>query len=347
METPTLSRKKESIITRRSAAEEPQRWQLELGEAFRRPADLLDYLGLENLWDKTMDRAAHDFPLRVPRTFASRMEKRNPADPLLRQVLPLGRELAPLPGYSDDPVGDSLALDGLGMVNKYRGRTLLIANSACAVNCRYCFRRAFPYRDNSFQRQQTDKLVTALRADPSIREIILSGGDPLMTPDDRLQDLLQMFRLHTHIRRLRIHTRLPVVLPNRVTDALILALKRWPSSVVMVLHINHAREIDDNVIQAAQKLSASGAKLFNQAVLLAGVNDSVDAQTALSEACFDAGVLPYYLHALDPVNGAAHFSVPDEQARKILAGVRRELPGYLVPKLVREQTGAPYKIPLE
>ena len=294
-----------------------------------------------------MDGAAKEFPLRVPLGFARRMRKGDADDPLLRQVLPLGEESIEAPGFVADPVGDASAQRGAGLLRKYQGRALLVTTSACAVHCRYCFRRHFPYQKQGFRRDMLQVLDDQLASDSSLGEIILSGGDPLMLSDARLTELATLVRGFSHVRRLRIHTRLPVILPERITGALVDAIASTSCPAVVVLHINHPREIDDAVAKALHRLRREGITLLNQAVLLAGVNDDSQTQIDLAETCFDAGVLPYYLHALDPVAGAAHFAVSDSRALDILAAMRRRLPGYLVPRLVREEPGAPCKLPLE
>jgi len=270
----------------------------------------------------------------------------DPTDPLLRQVLPLGEEALPAPGYVTDPLQEAEHTPARGLIHKYAGRVLLITSPACAVNCRYCFRRHFPYGDNSPSRAQWEASLEHLRTDPSITEAILSGGDPLAASDRQLAWLVERLEAIPHLRRLRIHTRLPVVIPDRIDAALLDWLGKSRLQKVVVLHINHAQEIDPAVVDACARLKTAGVTLLNQSVLLRGVNDSVDALAALSERLFEAGVLPYYLHVLDPVAGAAHFDVPDGQARELVAGLREVLPGFLMPRLVREVPGEGSKTPL-
>ncbi|MGB9430596.1 MAG: EF-P beta-lysylation protein EpmB, partial [Gammaproteobacteria bacterium] len=290
--------------------------------------------------------AGKDFPLRVPRAFISRMRKRDAADPLLRQVLPLGEELDDTPGFSEDPVGDLESRQQPGVLHKYQGRVLLITTGACGVHCRYCFRRHFPYAEETARAGDWQAALDYLRANPDVNEIILSGGDPLSLTDRVLADLAGALQQIPHIKRLRIHTRQPVVLPARVDDALLAWLGNCRLQKVVVIHVNHARELDAAVAQAMSRLQGAGAVLLNQSVLLRGVNDSVEALAALSEALFAAGVIPYYLNLLDRVRGAAHFEVAENQARVLMDGLRARLPGYLVPRLVREIAGAPNKVPL-
>lgn len=322
------------------------RWQTELAEAVRDPHELLALLELDEHWLEPARRAAETFPLRVPRPFLARMVKGDPADPLLRQVLPLGEELAVVPGYISDPVGDMPSRAARGVLHKYRGRVLLIATAACGVHCRYCFRRHFPYSDETARADDWRAALDYLRADPSIHEVILSGGDPLSLSDERLAALSAELDRIPHLTTLRLHTRQPVVLPSRVDDKLLGWLGSGRLKRVMVLHLNHAHEMDAALTDACTRLRQAGVILLSQSVLLRGVNDSADALQALSQALFAAGVLPYYLSLLDPVAGAAHFDVPEGEALAIMEELRARLPGYLVPKLVREVEGATSKLPI-
>lgn len=322
-------------------------WRRAMAEAVTDPAELLDLLELPRTLLPPARRAAAAFGLRVPRGYVARMRPGDPADPLLRQVLPLGRELEEAPGYGDDPLAEAESGLRPGVLQKYRGRVLLVVTGACAVHCRYCFRRHFPYAENSPGRGGWAGAVEAIAADPEVREVILSGGDPLSVPDERLAELAGRLAAIPHVERLRLHTRDPVVLPERVDDALVEWLGATPLRTVVVVHANHAREIDGSVRGGFRRLLDAGVTLLNQSVLLAGVNDSADALVELSEALFRAGALPYYLHLLDPVRGAAHFDVPEDRARRLVGEAAARLPGYLVPRLVREVPGAPAKVPLE
>ncbi len=315
-------------------------WQQELAAAYTQPQDLLRDLGLPVTSVET------DFPMRVPRSFAARMRYGDARDPLLRQVLPIDAENRVVPGFGDDPVGDLASLSGQGLMQKYRGRALLITTGACAVHCRYCFRRAFPYAEQSTRGRQLDRVMASLETDQALTEVILSGGDPLSLSDARLAALLSRLGRIRQLRRIRIHTRLPIVLPQRVTDGLLDTLRRSNRSIILVLHANHPQELDSQVAGALARLADSGAMLLNQAVLLRGVNDQADALVELSERLFECGVLPYYLHQLDPVAGAAHFAVDDDQASRLVGAAAARLPGYLLPRLVREQPGATAKQPL-
>ncbi|MDI5934793.1 EF-P beta-lysylation protein EpmB [Halomonas kalidii] len=321
-------------------------WQAQLSRAIRDPRELCRRLGLDDAWRPGAEAGHRLFEVRVPEAYLARIRPGDPHDPLLRQVLPLMDETRPTPGYVADPLAEADHTPARGLIHKYQGRVLLIASPACAVNCRYCFRRHFPYEENSPSRAQWQQTLDHLRGDASIREAILSGGDPLAASDRRLAWLVERLEAIPHLKRLRIHTRLPVVIPDRIDDALLGWLSATRLQKVVVLHVNHAQEIDEAVIAACTRLKAAGVTLLNQSVLLRGVNDSVDALAALSERLFEAGVLPYYLHVLDPVAGAAHFDVPDDEARELVAGLREVLPGFLTPRLVREIPGEASKTPL-
>ncbi|MGH8371805.1 MAG: EF-P beta-lysylation protein EpmB [Gammaproteobacteria bacterium] len=322
----------------------PARWQTELADAIRDPAELLRMLELDPALASA--GAASQFQLRVPRMFVARMRKRDPADPLLRQVLATGAELADMPGFVTDPVGDLASRRQPGVLHKYRNRVLLIITGACGVHCRYCFRRHFPYQDETARGQDWQPALDYLRGDSSVNEVILSGGDPLSLNDRQLAGLVAELQTIPHIRRLRIHTRQPVVLPSRVDEALLAWLGACTLQKVVVLHVNHAQELDASVADACAKLRETGALLFNQSVLLRGVNDSVESLLALSEALAAIGVMPYYLNLLDRVQGAAHFEVPEDEARALMRALRARLPGYLMPRLVREIPGAAAKQPV-
>jgi EF-P beta-lysylation protein EpmB len=321
-------------------------WQRLLASAITDPAELLALLELPSELLPAARRAARDFPLRVPRGFAARMRKGDPRDPLLLQVLPLGEELREAPGFGADPLAEAGAMPVPGVLHKYQGRALLVTGGACAVHCRYCFRRHFPYGDAAPGRGAFREALAYLAGDASLSEVILSGGDPLVLRDEQLAPLAARLAAIGHLRRLRVHSRLPVVLPERVDAGLLGWLGRGRLEAVLVIHANHPAEIDGAVLAALNRLRAAGVTVLNQAVLLRGVNDRADVLAALSGTLFGAGVLPYYLHALDRVRGAAHFEVAEADARALLDELRRRLPGYLVPRLVREVPGAPYKLPL-
>ncbi len=321
-----------------------QSWRQELTQAITDPADLLGVLELDPGLITAAQAAGELFPLRAPRGFVARMRKGDPHDPLLRQVLPLGAETTAAPGFADDPVGEVQAMPVPGLLHKYHGRALLIATGACAIHCRYCFRRASLYARAGITDWRS--MLSYLNQDSSLSEVILSGGDPLVLPDGRLAKMIAGLGAIPHLRRLRIHSRLPVVLPERVDPGLLAVLKGSRLQPVMVLHANHPQEIDEAAGAAINRLRSAGVSLFNQAVLLKGVNDSAAILAELSETLFSLGVIPYYLHLLDRVRGAAHFEVAEDQAVAIMAALRRRLPGYLAPRLVREQAGAAAKIPV-
>jgi L-lysine 2,3-aminomutase len=337
---------KPAIIPPDAAARHFEPWRTELAAAVTDPAELLALLDLDPALLPAARRAAELFKLRVPRAFIARMRRGDPADPLLRQVLPLGAEAGHAAGFGPDPVGDLGSLQTPGVLWKYRGRALLMTTGACAVHCRYCFRREFPYEAGALTPARLAAAVAALAALPDLEEVILSGGDPLALPTERLAAVTSSLVALPGLRRLRIHTRTPVVLPARVDAALLDWLRALPWRTAIVLHVNHPRELADDARSAIAALARTGATLLNQAVLLAGVNDDEDTLAELSGALFDTGVLPYYLHLLDKVSGTAHFEVPESRAASLHAGLARRLPGYLVPRLVREIPGAPSKTPI-
>lgn len=318
-------------------------WQTELQQAIRDPKELLDILNISDDYLPGAQAASRLFPLRVPRSFVARMEAGNPNDPLLQQVLPLSRELTPVEGYSSDPVGEQQGHNH-GVIQKYHGRVLFVVNGLCAVNCRYCFRREFPYADNRLSRPEWEQAIATIAKDTRIEEVIYSGGDPLASSDRQLTWLTQQLASIPHLKRLRIHTRFPVVIPSRITDDCLDWLTSHRLASVMVLHINHANELQDQrLLDSLKTLKHAGVTLLNQAVLLKGINDDVETQTQLNSSLFDAGVLPYYLHTLDKVNGAAHFDIPLETAKSLYRDVQARQSGYLVPKLVTETAGQPSK----
>lgn len=324
----------------------PVRWQQRWREAIRDPRELLRQLGLDPLELGVSDAAAGQFAVRVPQGFAARMRHGDRHDPLLRQVLPITDELKVVPGFSLDAVGDGAAKKATGVIQKYRGRALLVTTGSCAINCRYCFRRHFDYGSENAAREGWRDAVDAIAQDRDIDEVILSGGDPLSLATHKLVELTQALRQIPHLRRLRIHSRLPVVLPERVDDELVQWLASLPWPVAFVIHANHANEFDATVDAAMARLRAAGATLLNQAVLLRGVNDSLPALQDLSERSFTAGVLPYYLYQVDRVEGVAHFEVDDDTAKDLHAQLTARLSGYLVPKLVREISGDSSKRPV-
>lgn len=316
-------------------------WQKILAQGFTSVNELLEFLLLPQ--DSGSELAEKQFKTRVPRGFAARMQKGNPNDPLLRQVLAADEELQLVESYVADPLGESSVNPLQGLMHKYKGRVLLTLTGACAVNCRYCFRRHFPYQDNNPGREGWTQVLDYIRKDQSITEVILSGGDPLLAADNVFSDLFKQLETISHLRTLRFHTRVPIVLPERITEHFLSLLAEVKLRKVMVLHCNHAQELDDSVQQVCAALSQAGCYLLNQSVLLKGVNDEARILADLSERLFNCGILPYYLHVLDKVSGAAHFDLADESARTIHKQLQGLLPGYLVPRLAREEEGKAHK----
>jgi len=314
-------------------------WQSELSGAINDLDSLLEFTGNKASDIEGLDTGTLSFPLRVPHPYASRIEPGNPHDPLLRQVLPLAVENHSVPGYVSDPLDEAGSNITPGIIHKYHGRVLLILTGTCAINCRYCFRREFPYAENQNSMSEWQQALDYIRQDSSITEVIFSGGDPLLNSDKKLHQLTRSIADIEHVERLRIHTRLPVVIPQRVTDEMLGWLTETRLHPVVVIHTNHAAEIDQQVFQALTRLRNKGITLLNQAVLLKGINDNVDALKQLSERLFQAGVLPYYLHLLDKIQGAAHFDSKESSAQRLLGQLSAQLPGYLMPKLAREIAG--------
>jgi EF-P beta-lysylation protein EpmB len=315
--------------------------------ALTSPERLVSALGLSPTLTAPAAAAGAAFPMRVPVSFLRRIRPGDPDDPLLRQVLPVQEELAPAePGYVPDPLGEAAALRAPGLLHKYHGRALLITTAACAIHCRYCFRREFPYAGQPGEGPRFRAALDAIASDESLEEVILSGGDPLSLSNERLADLTQSLSAIAHVRRLRVHTRTPIALPARVDDGLLAWLRALTRPMTVVLHANHPQEIDAEVAGACGRLRETGVTLLNQTVLLKGVNDDAAVLAQLSQRLFEVGVLPYYLHLLDHVRGAQHFAVSERRARRIAGELAARLPGYLVPRLAREQAGATAKVVL-
>lgn len=322
-----------------AATDEP-RWRSELRQAIRDPFDLCRRLGLPESIATEATAACGDFPLFVTPSYLACIKPGDPDDPLLRQVLPRKDELQPAAGYSSDPLSEASAELRPGMLQKYPGRALLIVTGACAIHCRYCFRRHYPYADSPKTIKAWEPALEHIAQDDSLREVILSGGDPLTVVDARLTQLAQRLQAVPHLERLRMHTRLPVVAPSRVCEEFLAWFAGGRLRPVMVIHANHAAELSADVGESLARLSSHGVMLFNQAVLLKGVNDSFAAQRDLCERLVQLGVTPYYLHVLDPVAGAAHFDVAEAHGIAIIDQLRGVLPGYAVPRLSRESPGA-------
>ena len=322
-------------------------WLTQLADVVTSPDELLHLLNVDADANLLAGRDAKRlFALRVPRAFIARMEPGNPNDPLLRQVLTSQEEFVNAPGFSTDPLEEQHSVVP-GLLHKYSNRALLLVKGGCAVNCRYCFRRHFPYAENQGNKRNWQQALEYISAHPQLDEIIFSGGDPLMAKDHELDWLLTQLESIPHIKRLRIHSRLPIVIPARITDTLVARIAASSLQVLLVNHVNHANEIDAAFRTSMRKLRMAGVTLLNQSVLLRGVNDNANTLADLSNALFDAGVMPYYLHVLDKVQGAAHFMVSDEEARAIVRELLTLVSGYLVPKLAREIGGEPSKTPLD
>jgi len=307
--------------------------------AVRDPVHLCRMLGLPAELEQAAVRAARDFAVFAPLPYVARIEPGNPRDPLLRQVLPLEDEVQDVAGFTTDPVGDGTAKRAPGLLQKYHGRALMITSGACAVHCRYCFRRHYPYSEGPRSPQQWAPILEDIAREETIEEIILSGGDPLTLVDSNLAELAAMLAEIQHLRRVRVHSRLPIVIPQRVTDSLIAWLRGTRLSPIMVVHANHPRELDQDVAAVLGKLVDSGIPVLNQTVLLRGVNDDPQTQIELAQRLLDCHVMPYYLHQLDRVAGAAHFEVPEDEGIRIVERMRVRLPGYAVPRFVREVPG--------
>jgi EF-P beta-lysylation protein EpmB len=342
--TPSLPLNDDSVrarcVDRSPLAPEPARsWRTALKDAVRDAAELCRILNIPN--DLSADRraAAASFPVFAPREFIARMTPGDPHDPLLRQVLAAAQEQQEVPGFNHDPVGDAAASLLPGLVRKYQSRALLITTGACAIHCRYCFRRHFPYEVAPRSVDDWQPALDCLANDPNIDEVILSGGDPLTIIDDTLSELAARIARIPHIQRLRIHTRLPIVIPQRVTGELLAWLRGTRLTTLVVVHANHANEIDHATAQALGRLVDAGVPVLNQAVLLRGVNDQLSALVELSRKLVNLRVTPYYLHQLDRVRGAAHFEVPAARGTELIDEMRKQLPGYAVPRYVQEVAG--------
>jgi L-lysine 2,3-aminomutase len=319
-------------------------WQTALMQAITDPEELLKVLELDADLLEAAKSAVKLFPLKVPRGFVARMQKGNLHDPLLRQVLPIEAELRETPGYVQDPLQEANVNPVPGLLHKYQGRVLLTLMGTCGINCRFCFRRHFPYEDNNPGTEGWDRALSYIAQDPSIHEVILSGGDPLVASDKMLQAFTDKLNHIPHVKRLRIHSRIPVVLPERITTDFINWLQQLKQKPILITHCNHPQEINSTVKDAMHSLQAAGITLLNQSVLLKGINDKADTLIELSEALFDCGIQPYYLHLPDKVQNTAHFDIDRLEAQELHWEMSQQLSGYLVPKLVYEQAGAPAKL---
>ncbi len=320
-------------------------WQQQLSQAITEPKQLLQALNLSPDDFPGHREATQLFSIKTPLSYLNKIQKGNPRDPLLLQIMAQSQEMLTLDGYSNDPVGDLDANKTPGLLHKYHGRVLLITTGTCAVHCRYCFRRHFPYPQQQAGRDQWSQAISYIQQDHSIKEVILSGGDPLVLSDSKLDNLIGQLEGISHLTRLRIHSRLPIVLADRITDVLIQRLKNSRFNICLVIHANHANEITHAEMEVFFRLKQAGITLLNQAVLLKDINHRLVDQIELSEALYSIGVLPYYLHLLDPVQGAAHFDISLSHAQSLIRQMQNQLPGFLVPKLVREISGEASKTP--
>lgn len=331
------------MITRTAPSWHTEDWQILLSGSIRCPETLWQRLELP-LDSLPAGLQGHQaFPLRVPEPYLAKIQPGNLSDPLLLQVLPVAAESDAVAGFVADPLGERLTNPQSGLLHKYQSRVLLVLSGACAINCRYCFRRHFPYEDNRLSNAEFAQVETYLRLHPEVNEVILSGGDPLVVSNARISNLLNILENIPSVKRLRIHTRVPVVIPQRIDQGLLAALGNSRLTTILVTHSNHPQELDAVFDAAMGALRLAGVHLLNQAVLLRGVNDDAEVLVALSERLFQSGVLPYYLHLLDPVAGAHHFDVEEEAARELMSQLHRRLPGFLIPRLVREISGKPGK----
>jgi EF-P beta-lysylation protein EpmB len=333
-------------LTNISKAQAQDSWNQVLAGATKDVKSLLTQLDIPVSDLNLRQQACLDFPLLVPQPFIDKMEKGNPNDPLLLQVLPQSAELESVEGFINDPLAEKNSNLQKGLIHKYHGRILVLLSTGCAINCRYCFRRHFPYQENRIGKNDWQAILDYVAQDTSIEELILSGGDPLMLGDQQLEKFIKQAEAIPHLERLRIHTRLPVVIPKRITDNFVEILHSSRFDCAIVLHINHSNELDPLLAKGLLKLKMAGITLLNQAVLLKGINDSLECQIALSKSLFKAGILPYYLHVLDKVAGAHHFDIDVSKAKKLHEQLLLNLPGYLVPKLVREEPGKGSKTPV-
>ena len=321
-------------------------WQQQLSQAITDPLELLNLLDLDPTDFPRCPQASESFPVKLPRAYVDKIEPGNPHDPLLKQVMATAAELETHINYSTDPVDDLASMPVPGLLHKYHGRVLLITTGVCAIHCRYCFRRHFPYSDNHSAKNQWQESLNYIQQNTDISEVILSGGDPLILSDSKLQQLINQLEAIDHIRTLRIHSRIPVTLPSRITNQLITTLTSSSLQICMVIHANHPNEIASHEQKALRHLDQAGITLLNQSVLLKGVNDCSVILSDLSHRLFESKILPYYLHLLDPVQGASHFHVDEENAIELIKDLRNRLPGYLVPRLVKETSGEKSKLPL-
>lgn len=318
-------------------------WQQLMRESYRDFDALCQELELPAELARSATGAIASFRLFAPPGYVAKIEKGNLDDPLLRQILPAPEEDATIPGFGMDPVGDADSTRSNGLLHKYQGRALLVLTGACGIHCRYCFRRHFPYEKAAIRPESWRPALEQIQQDTTLEEVILSGGDPLTLVDETLEKVVTALGEVPHLRRLRVHSRMPVVIPERVTDRFIEMMTNSRLSPIVVVHANHPNEIADQEASSLRRMASSGMLVFNQAVLLKGVNDTLDCQVELSRRLIAAQTTPYYLHQLDRVAGAAHFEVPVETGKALYEAMRQTLPGYALPRYVQENAGSPHK----
>lgn len=318
--------------------ESPKSWQEQLKQTVNNLSELTTLLELDiKQLSANLDPK---FPLRAPLYYVNKIAKRNPQDPLLLQILPQKQESILQPNYCQDPLQEAKYLKAPGLIHKYYNRVLLTITGACGIHCRYCFRQYFPYQDNLVSQANRSLQLDYIKNNPQINEIILSGGDPLCASNKFLDNLLQELNSISHVHTVRFHSRMPIVIPDRIDDDLIKILNKYPRlKFILVTHCNHANELDNHIKAKMSLLRQNHVTLFNQTVLLSNINASADTLIHLSQKLFDCHIIPYYLHLLDPVQGTSHFDVDSGTAKKLMSNIKNKLPGYLVPKLVREIPG--------
>jgi L-lysine 2,3-aminomutase len=319
------------------------RWQSLLKENITSLGELLDAVGIPEQNRAEVGLQDYGFPVMVPRHFVSLIEKGNLNDPLLKQVLPLPQEGQVSSGFITDPLQEKQFTPVAGCLHKYQGRVLIITSGRCAINCRYCFRRHFPYGDHQITQEKWQAILTYIRHDASIREVIFSGGEPFIVSDASLSSYMTSLEDIEHVDTVRFHTRMLITLPQRMGESFFHWVSHTKKKIVIVVHVNHANELHPILQPLLRRLAEHGVTLLNQSVLLRDVNDTVDRLEALSRKLFQYGILPYYLHQLDPISGAQHFNVPREQGLALHRALRERCPGYLIPKYVVELAGLPYK----
>ena len=311
-------------------------WQQEMKQAIRSSRALCEFL---NIPAEAIHTEENEFPVFVPRSFAARMKSGDAQDPLFLQVVAQAVESMATEGFDSDPNNESEAVLAAGVLQKYSSRALLISTGACAVHCRYCFRRHYPYSESPAGLEQWRPSLKVIAKDSNMEEVILSGGDPLILPDHVIGQLLNALADIPHVKHVRFHTRTPVVLASRITTSLIRQLQSTRLKVWFVIHSNHANELDGEVLTGLSKLQQIGIPVLNQAVLLRGVNDDEETLYDLCKRLIDAQITPYYLHQLDEVAGAAHFHVAKSRGIELISALRKRLPGYAVPRYVKELAG--------